>query len=520
MDFEKVVLMTIRNLESIIEKLDVNELNQTMTIQLFNSINKIQHQLTNINETINKSQLDNYNKSIVQLIEFKKDFTNDIQNIITNTVYDKFQLIKEFNNQLIDKTKLLLDDLMPRNNDKITNEVNNIIKDFYNSLHNDTTNILNSTINKSTLTEFIDNIENKFSKTIIGSQQVFLNAINVSENHINSQINGIKNTTNGKIDEIKEITLSNNTNHNELQNNVIQLLKKMESSKDKGTISENMVETIINKLFPTANVQNVSNETGKGDFILLRNGKPNILIENKNYSKNVVSSEVDKFIADTKRQNCCGIFLSQISGITGKENYKIDIQDNNVLLYIHNVEYCADKIKVGIDIIDTIKFNIDKIIINNDCQDTNINIKNKKLIDNEFLELINEELKVFIKSKETIIKKAKTNFNSLINDIEEMKFPELTKLINTYFTQTFICDECQYDKCTNLAGLSAHKRTHNKKKTDEVISTITSTPICIPVTMSSIEEPTKIITEHSTNTIKTKQIATKKLSIKNIMAIK
>ena len=131
LDFEKVVLMTIRNLESIIEKLDVNELNQTMTIQLFNSINKIQHQLTNINETINKSQLDNYNKSIVQLIEFKKDFTNDIQNIITNTVYDKFQLIKEFNNQLIDKTKLLLDDLMPRNNDKITNEVNNIIKDFF-----------------------------------------------------------------------------------------------------------------------------------------------------------------------------------------------------------------------------------------------------------------------------------------------------------------------------------------------------------------------------------------------------
>ena len=84
LDFEKVVLMTIRNLESIIEKLDVNELNQTMTIQLFNSINKIQHQLTNINETINKSQLDNYNKSIVQLIEFKKDFTNDIQNIIIN----------------------------------------------------------------------------------------------------------------------------------------------------------------------------------------------------------------------------------------------------------------------------------------------------------------------------------------------------------------------------------------------------------------------------------------------------
>lgn len=236
----------------------------------------------------------------------------------------------------------------------------------------------------------------------------------------------------------------------------------MENSSLKGQLSENIIESIFNNLYPSANISNVSGETGTGDLLLIRNDKPVILIENKNHSKNVITCEVNKFIGDCKRQNCCGLMLSQTSGITGKDNYKIEIIDNNVLLYIHNVEYNSDKIKVAIDIIDNIKFNLDKLNISDD------NIGEKNFIDNETINLINDELKIFIKNKEIIVKKVKNNMNSIIKDIEDLNLPEITKLINTIFVKIFKCSLCDY-VAENNAGISAHYRVHKNKKEKEQI---------------------------------------------------
>ena len=67
-----------------------------------------------------------------------------------------------------------------------------------------------------------------------------------------------------------------------------------------------------------------------------RHQKKTILFENKYYSTNVQKYEVLKFIRDCDEQNCSGILLSQNTGICTKDNFQIDIQNNNVLIYIHN----------------------------------------------------------------------------------------------------------------------------------------------------------------------------------------
>jgi len=495
LNFEEMVIQMVRHAESIIKNLDTTQLNQNMALRLFENINKIQFELKGINENINKSQIEFYNQNIIKMIEFKKELSNDIQTIIGNTFCDKITLIQEFNNQIVDKTRNLLDDLLPRNNDKISLELNNNIKQFYTSVNNDINNILNSSINKTTLTEFVQNIDSKLSQTIMNTQTVFLNTINSTEYRINTQMNDIKNTTTDKIDEVKNLTSITQNSQTELQNNLIQLLKKMENSSMKGQISENIIENIFNNLFPSANISNVTGETGTGDLLLIRNNKPMILIENKNHSKNVITPEVNKFIGDCKRQNCSGLMLSQTSGITGKENYKIDIVDNNVLLYIHNVEYNSDKIKVAIDIIDNIKFNLDKLHINDD------NIDKSNFIDNETITLINDEITIFFKNKDNLIKKVKNNMNNVIKDIEELNLPEMKKLINTIFLPKFKCNLCNNFIGDSLAALSAHNRTHTKKenKLTSDISPSNITTTALNTTNTPIDIENNSIVSNTTN---------------------
>ena len=49
-------------------------------------------------------------------------------------------------------------------------------------------------------------------------------------------------------------------------------------------------------------------------------------------NSNVKKDEVDKFLRDVTNKDCHGIFLSQTSGVVGKDNYQIDIHNKNILI--------------------------------------------------------------------------------------------------------------------------------------------------------------------------------------------
>ena len=126
--------------------------------------------------------------------------------------------------------------------------------------------------------------------------------------------------------------------------------------------SENNLELVLNKIYPTAEVINSSSSLKlSGDFILKREGKQQILIENKNYDLAVQKEGVEKFLRDIRAQKCNGIFMSQHSGIQYKPNFFIEIEDTCVLIYLHNVEYSEEKIKTAIDIIDKLSDKLSEI---------------------------------------------------------------------------------------------------------------------------------------------------------------
>jgi len=393
-DFEKMNIMFTDILVSIMQSTNPIH-NSNITSQILNGIVSIQSQLTN--------QQAEYGKQLfLKLTEFKKEYIDDLKMILSSNIADKIApLIKDSNGTILDKTQLLLSELVPKNNENLSKEINQSIKSFCSFITEEiskTSKTDGEPLSQSSLDSFIKTIDAKFSNVI--------------------------DTTRKMVDSNKDVTLSQfssiSSSQIALQSEVKDVLKRMENSSSKGKISENIVLNILRGLFPSAEVEYVGSQKESGDILIHRKDKPKILVENKCYeSRQVTSDQVKKFIHDVDIQNCSGLFISQEGGIVNKENFEINIHNRNVLLYIHNVNYDPEIIKIAIDIIDS--------------------FKTKKMV-KEFSQ-------------------------KMIKSIECIQLPSLEKMLSSRFgyitSGKFICEKCNFIGKNPLA-LSVHKRSCDK----------------------------------------------------------
>jgi hypothetical protein len=446
-------LILIDILEQIFEATNPS-LNSSIASQLIENMKVLQNQVSNVSEMFSKSQQDMNNSFTLKFMEFKKDYIEDLKMILSNNTSDRIApIIREYNDALLDKTRIMINDVIPKNQEILSKHIENSIEALHSSINKDTNTLIKSTVNKDTLDIFVNSIEEKFSKTILNSQTIFNSLITSSENRLETRLT-----------EIKDISKTNNFSQNVLQTNISDLLKKMENSSSKGKISENILYNVLLSLFPTAQIDFVGTTKETGDIILIRKDKPKILFENKNYDKNVLQDEVKKFLRDVEQQNCSGIMLAQHHGITNKENFEIEVNNNNVLVYLHKVEYDADKIKSAVDIIDHFK---ETLTLNETF------VGDTLTIDKDVLDDINKEYQNFIVNKLSHIKTIKDFQQKLITQVEEFKLPNLeqylSKLYATSTSKNDVCEYCNY-VAKNPRALVAHyrgcvqKKEHNSSK--------------------------------------------------------
>ena len=429
LDFEKMNVMFTDILASIMQTTNpVN--NSNITSQILNGLANIQSQLT--------SQQTEYSKLLfLKLTEFKKDYTDDLKMILSSNIADKIApLIKESNGSILDKTQLLLSELVPKNNENLSRQINENIKSFCSSIMDEvskTSKIDGEPLSQSSLDSFIKTIDAKFSNVIDSTRKM--------------------------VDSNKDATLSQfssiTSSQVALQSEVKDVLKRMENSSSKGKISENIVLNILRGLYPSAEVEYVGSQKESGDIMIHRKDRQKILVENKCYeSRQVTSDQVKKFIHDVDIQNCSGLFLSQEGGIVNKDNFEINIHNRNVLLYIHNVNYNQDIIKIAIDIIDSFKSKLDEITLTDDYP-----------ISKDNLEEINREYQLFAEQKLNQLKLVKEFSQKMIKNIEDFQLPCLEKMLSSRFgyitSGKFICEKCNFIGKNPLA-LSVHKRTCDK----------------------------------------------------------
>jgi len=466
LDFEKMNIMFTDILVSIMNTTNP-ENNTNITSQILNGIANIQSQLTN-------QQLQYDKQLFLKLTEFKKEYIDDLKMILSSNIADKIApLIKETNGSILDKTQLLLSELVPKHNENLSRQINENIKSFCSFITEEiskTSKTDGEPLTQPSLDTFIKTMDAKFSNVIDSTRKM----VDSNKEATLSQYSSITSSQNTLLSEVKDV------------------LKRMENSSSKGKMSENIVLNILRGLFPSGEIEYVGSQKESGDIMIHRKDKQKILVENKCYeSKTVGSDQVKKFIHDVDTQNCSGLFLSQEGGIANKENFEINIHNRNVLLYIHNVNYDPEIIKIAIDIIDSFKSKLDEITLTDDYS-----------ISNDTLEEINKEYQLFVEQKLAQLKMVKDFSQKMIKSIEDIQLPSLEKMLSSRFgyitSGKFICEKCHFVGKNRLA-LSVHKRTCDKTHTEEEVGDVT--PINIQLTLPPPPAQQPIVQDKQTKTV-------------------
>ena len=385
-------------------------------------------------------------------------------------------LFDSANNHIIDKTSLLINQLMPENN-KANKQLQDDINKFYSVILEETKQIVtdnklidkhvmeffqmyteknsNETLNKektdkllfdintflstNKIESLITNFDNKYDTLINTIHQPILQVISFNDEKINKNIN--------KQQETQEKMLLNLDDF---------LNKYKNNSSLKGKFSENHLYKTLVYMFPTSEIIDTSKQSHFCDILLKRENRTDILFENKDYSDNVSKDEIIKFAFDCEKQKIHGIMLSQNTGIIGKPNYHIDIIKNKVLVYIHNVDYSSNKIQIAVDIIDALT---DKLKAFE--EDGDDNSENDNIISQEMLVEINNEMNKFASHKETIINMIKDSQKRIIDEVKIMAIPSLDKYLLSKFGSsktTYPCKICNLFVGNCERSLRSHQK--------------------------------------------------------------
>tara|TARA_B110000967_G_scaffold184697_1_gene204355 strand:- start:14057 stop:15493 length:1437 start_codon:yes stop_codon:yes gene_type:complete len=454
-DFESSNVFLVELLEGIIDSINNKtntNINSTILSMLSDNKDKMDNfntELGNINENITKMNTDLTQNFIIQFMNLKKEYIEDIKQIIENNSLNNSEkigtLLDKNNSHLIDKTNLLINDIIPKNSENFKEQ----FSIFHTKLSQETHKMLENINQENSLQSFISTFENKYNSMMQNIQQPLFTYITSSEERITQNLNTIKDTN-----------ATSMVSQGKLFNELDEFLNKYKGSSNKGKYGEQNLYNNLNLLYSTAEIKNTSGMKASGDFIMKRNEKPTILFENKEYDHNVNKDEVVKFIRDIDVQNMNGVFLSQYSGISFKQNFQIDIHKGNVLVYIHNTEYSPEKIKTAVDIIDSLSVKIQEL-----------NLDENNNISKEMLDDINEEYQNFINQRELLITVLKDFQKKMTTQIESLKLPALDKYLEPKYANVrqkgIMCNICNVFSASSKQSLSAHQRGCKKKNSIE-----------------------------------------------------
>ncbi len=442
-NFEAVNLIFIDLFDKLLDDMN-STMNTTINSQILSNVETLKSEVNSLSNTMSKLNDDISNSVFIRFQESKREYIEDMKSIMSTSFSQNGekinQLILQNTSQLVDKTTILLNEVVPKSNEKYYEKMQESINQFHSSISEDTQKILKSNNKDESLNQFLISFEAKSNNLL----QPLFSFINASEERINHNLNTIKEDSfKGKIlDELSEF------------------LGKYKNSSYKGQFGENQLESVLNKVFPSAEVINSTGIKASCDFRINRANYPTILFETKNYDRNVSLDEVKKFIRDIELQKCHGIFLSQHSGITSKQNFQIDIKGKIIMVYVHNVDYCPHTIKIATDIIDALSDKLCEIEENID----------EISISKETIDEINKEYSLFIDKKNNIIDILKEFNKKITNEVENIKFPSLSKFLVSKCgsilnneNEMITCSICNNFHASNNKALSAHQRACKKR---------------------------------------------------------
>jgi hypothetical protein len=436
LDFESMNYLFYTILKKLLINMDTS-LHSTLANKLIDGVSQLSKKINRFETNLNKHQQDLSSSILSKFNEYRKEYLQDLKlTLSSNHTEQILPTIKEYNTHFIDKTTLMLNELIPKNNEQLTKNIEYNLKLLQSSFLDETSKLFSqnhSSLNQQKINEF-------------------LQTINQTQNVLSSLISNSDIKMDNKLQQL-HITLSEKDKlFDSVKNNISNLIGKFDHSSNvtKGTISEMVLLDIIIDLFPTGQIEHVGGQKETADIKLSRLNKPTILIENKEHDNNVPKIDIEKFIRDCDINSCCGILFAQRKGIANKNNFELQIHKNNILLYVHEVNFNKQTIKTAIDIVDNFKSKYDENIANNDSYQ----------ISEETLNEINQEYSDFANQRNQLQRMLK-DFNDKMNsNIQSLKFPNLEKILQSkYATSSNQVEQtCKYCNKVILKSVKQHYR--------------------------------------------------------------
>lgn len=371
------------------------------------------------------------NAAVKQLSDIKRDYITEISDIIDSTGLTNFDIK---HNQLMDEVRSILSSFPAM----MDGGIEKSMSAFSTAISHDTSKLLND-MNQSSIKEFVQNYDIKLTMFMQNIQQSIYAFLSSSEERIT---NNIKQAFASDVDS---------------QQNFLRDLKQIVESSSRSvspTVHDNkMLSSVLTKMFPSADIL-MPQSLNDDELVIKRVRKPNILVKNHIFETNVLSDDIGLFLQTLDDNNCNGILLSQQSGVSSKKNYQIDMHNNHIIVYVHDVQYNPSKIQIAVDIIDnlSVKLSTQKIRGEDDLH-----------VPKDVLDNINNEYQLFISQKTAVADVMKEQQKKVLAQIDELKFPVLDKLLSTKYLAPIPkpglkCELCKNYFANNLKALAAHKR--------------------------------------------------------------
>jgi hypothetical protein len=495
LDFEQINLLLIDFLEhvGINMKQDMTEPNISLQLLHFmkyhqEEIKDMKTSLTDLKQYVTKIQMDITNTLWLQFLEIKREYVDEFKQIIINTQSNSTMdvLLEEHNQKLIEKTTQIIQDIIPKSQHHYNETIEASIQAFQTSIMDETRQLLKQSVfidnNNQHIHEFVHTFEEKSKEMFQNLQQPIYSYISSSEERIHSNLANIR-----------DLSIKTQEKHTKELKDILEKSYSMESKENKkpyengsytyhgsggngGSFStplhRTQIHILLNRMFSTSeiikiprihvtNTMNTVTSLSTQIYAIKRPNLPSIMIESKQGETNVETTDIHMFIEQMKSQQMNGILVSQYSGITSKPNYYIECHDKYLMVYVHQMEFNPDKLKVAIDIIDqmTLKIKQYQSMIPSVEDQNHVN----EWIEKDVLDEINKEYQLFVSQKNAIIQNLRENQRKVISQIEEFQFPSLDRYLSSKYTAPMPknghrCDLCKNFNANNLKALAAHKR--------------------------------------------------------------
>ena len=276
--------------------------------------------------------------------------------------------------------------------------------------------------------QYLSQFESRKQNDLINTAlTIGLKSIQMSEVHMNC---------NSYIEPINEIIKKSTSHHitqlNDIESKLDDILFIKNNSSRKGKLSEDICRNILNKYYNNWSFEDVSQEGYGGDCRASCTPVGDILYEFKNYDYNVNKDQITKFIRDLEHTNISyGVFVSNTSGIVGKQNIEWEIINNKLIVYVSNMGFNGYGCIIGTELLlslaklDILNKDKNRIIYNN--------YELNEIVENisESIEKLKMNIELYTKHKE-IISEQRIKINQSIDHIEKSSFDCLLELKSSF----------------------------------------------------------------------------------------